>query len=84
MALSENAQLIMNYLQANDNVQLTAKMIAEALDLSVSVVNGTLTGLQSTRKHPAYTRRVEVEGSKDKIVELTPEGEAWTPEEDAE
>lgn len=82
--LSENARSILMYLQANDNVQLSAKQIAEALDLAPRVVNGTLTGLQSTSKHPAYTKRVEVEGSKDKIIELTPEGAAWTPEDDEE
>lgn len=73
--LSENAQTVLGYLQANQGAEVTAAIIAEATGLSKPSVNGTLTGLQKeTKYHPSLLKRVEVEGSKDKVIELTADG----------
>lgn len=73
--LSENAQKVLTYLQANKGSDLTAKDIAAALDMEARSVNGTLTGLQ--RK--GLTVRVAQEEG-DKLIGLTPAGAEFDPE----
>lgn len=67
--LSDNAKAVINCLRANPGVDVTAKDLAETLNLPVAVVNGTVTALRPDKKNLAY--REEVEGSKDKVIRLT-------------
>lgn len=74
--LSENAQAVVKYLQANPGASLTADDLAEALGLTSRQINGTATGLQKK----GITERVVVEGIDKKVIQLTPEGAAMDPE----
>ena len=74
--LSENAQAVVKYLQANPGANLTADDLAEALGLTSRQINGTATGLQKK----GITERVVVEGIDKKVIQLTPEGAAMDPE----
>lgn len=73
--LSENAQAVIRYLQANPGAQLTADDLAEALGLTSRQINGTATGLQKKR----LTERVVVEGIEKKVIQLTAEGASIDP-----
>jgi len=73
--LSENAQALVRYLQADPNGNYTADDLAEALGLTARQINGTATGLQ--KKH--ITERVEVEGIEKKVIRLTTEGLSIDP-----
>lgn len=74
--LSENAQAVVKYLQANPGASLTADDLAEVLGLTSRQINGTATGLQKK----GITERVVVEGIDKKVIQLTPEGAAMDPE----
>lgn len=77
---SENANKILTFLQANPNVRLTGKELAEAIGIQPRVLNGAVTSL-STRgfvlREPAEVNGVEV-----KYVVLTEEGKAVDPNAD--
>lgn len=73
--LSENAQAVIRYLQANSGAQFTADDLAEALGLTPRQVNGTATGLQKK----GLTERIVVEGVEKKVIRLTPEGASIDP-----
>ena len=74
--LSDNAQMVMKYLQANPGADCTADDLAEALGLTPRQINGTATGLQKK----GLTERVVVEGIEKKVIRLTAEGAAIDPE----
>lgn len=73
--LSENAQAVVRYLQANPNSNYTADDLAEALGLTARQINGTATGLQKK----GITERVEVEGVEKKVIRLTAQGMSIDP-----
>lgn len=70
MNLSENAVAIMNILRDNDTADITAKDLADMLNISAASANGTITGLQ---KKGLVVREVveEVDG---KVIRLTDSG----------
>lgn len=76
---SDNVKMILTHMQANQNIEETAQMIAEATGLPVKTVNGCVTaGLQ--RK--GLAERVVVEGMDGKVIRLTDAG--MTADPDAE
>ena len=76
---SDNAQVILNFLQDNPNVNMTANDLAESISLSPRTVNGCVTGLARRKPALAYREEVEVDGKKVKYVHLTEEGFAADP-----
>lgn len=74
---SENAQSIITFLQANPNVDMTAKDLAEAIGLNSRVVNGTVTGL--SRKGIAVRDETEIDGKTVKYIHLTEAGRMADP-----
>lgn len=75
---SENAQLVIRFLQANVGAQLTADNIADATGLTSRQVNGTVTGLAKK----GIAERVEVEGIEKKVIALTAAGASVNPDMD--
>ena len=73
--LSENAQALVRFLQANSSGNYTADDLADALGLTARQINGTATGLQKK----GITERVVVEGIEKKVIRLTSEGLAVDP-----
>lgn len=73
---SEKAQAVLGFMQANQGVDLTATVIAEAAGIEKKSITGVLNGLQ--RKGLVY--REEVEGQKEKLVRLTADGAAVDPQ----
>jgi len=83
MAMKQATKDIFNYIKKHDGEDFTAKDIAEALDMNVKSVNGSVTSFQ--RK--GYTERVEAEATledgthqKVKLIRLTDEGRAFDPD----
>lgn len=72
---SEKAQAVLSFLQANQKADLTAGAIAEAAGIEKKSITGVLNGLQ---KKGLVVREV-VEGQKDKLIRLTPEGAVADP-----
>lgn len=72
---SEKAQAVLTFLQSNGG-DFTSKDIAAALDIEPRSITGVLNGLQ---RKGLLVREV-VEGQKDKLVRLTPEGAAADPD----
>ena len=84
MAMSENSKKVLDYLKANNGVDLTAKDIAAALGLEVKSVNGIVTSALQ-RKGYSVREEAEVEGAdgkteKVKFIRLTEEGMAFDPD----
>ena len=86
MAMKQATKDIFNYIKAHDGEDFTAKDIAEALNMNVKSVNGSITAFQ--RK--GYTERVEAEQEledgnheKVKLIRMTPEGRAFDPDAEA-
>ena len=73
--LSENAQALVRFLQANSSGNYTADDLADALGLTARQINGTATGLQKK----GLTERVVVEGIEKKVIQLTSEGLSIDP-----
>ena len=73
--LSDNARAILDFLKANAN-GVTAPQIVEALDLGGRQVTGLVNGL--VRR--GLAQRNVVEGQKDKLIILTPEGVGYDPD----
>lgn len=69
---SDNAQVILNFLQDNPNVNMTANDLAEAVSLAPRTVNGCVTGL--ARRGLAVREEAEIDGKTVKYVRLTDEG----------
>ena len=83
MAMKQATKDIFNYIKAHDGEDFTAKDIAEALDMNVKSVNGSVTSFQ--RK--GYTIREEAEMTLDdgthekvKLIRLTDEGRVFDPD----
>ena len=83
MAMKQATKDIFNYIKAHDGEDFTAKDIAEALDMNVKSVNGSVTSFQ--RK--GYTERVEAEmeladgtHEKVKLIRMTDAGREFDPE----
>lgn len=74
---SDNAQVILNFLQSNPNVNMTARDLAEATQLPPRTVNGVVTGL--ARRGFAYREETEVDGETVKYVRLTEDGMVVDP-----
>jgi len=86
MAMKQATKDIFNYIKAHDGEDFTAKDIAEALDMNVKSVNGSITAFQ--RK--TYVERVEAEmeladgtHEKVKLIRLTPDGRQFDPDAEA-
>lgn len=86
MAMKQATKDIFNYIKAHDGEDFTAKDIAEALDMNVKSVNGSITSFQ--RK--TYVERVEAEmelpdgtHEKVKLIRMTPEGRLFDPDAEA-
>ena len=77
---SENSQIVLKFLQANQGANVTSETIAEGTGLAEKSVNGILTALQrEISGHGQLIERVEVEGFKKKVIRLTAEGAAADP-----
>lgn len=83
MAMKPATKDIFNYIKAHDGEDFTAKDIAEALDMNVKSVNGSVTSFQ--RK--GYTERIEAEAEledgthqKVKLIRLTDAGREFDPD----
>lgn len=76
--LSENAQIVLTYLKEHDGQDITHLDMAEALNLAPRSVTGTVTGLQKK----GFAERVEVEGSKTKLIRATDAGLAFDVNDD--
>lgn len=78
---TENGQIVLKFLQANQGVDLTSETIAEGTGLAEKSVNGILTSLQrEVSGHGKLIERVEVEGIKKKVIRLTAEGKVADPD----
>lgn len=90
MAMSVNTANVLNYLKKTTAAgqDVTATDVAEALGVDVKVVNGAFTsGIQRKGLGVRIPAEVEVEGGLHKAVKLlrlTDEGMAFTPEDEAE
>lgn len=78
MTVSENSKKVFDYVKANEDKDITAKDIAEALGLSARGVNGAIT---SAFQRKGLMERVEAEVENEdgdvvkvKYIKLTPEG----------
>ena len=78
--MTENSRKVFDYLRAHYGEKVTAQDVAAALGVSLSAVTGSVNGLASTKKHPAYAIRTEAEipaedgkTAKVKYVSLTEE-----------
>ena len=78
-ALKENAVRIMTYLQEHDEEDITATDIAEALQLEIKSVNGTITALDRHRKF-VEREEVAITGGKVKYIRLTDAGRNFDAE----
>ena len=74
---SENAQAALSLLQESENVDMTAKDIAEAVGIASTSINGILNGLQ--RKGLLFREEAEIDGTKVKFIRLTDAGKAADP-----
>lgn len=70
---SDNAQVILNFLQSNPNVNMTARDLAEATQLPPRTVNGVVTS-SLARRGFAFREETEVDGETVKYIRLTEEG----------
>ena len=84
--MTENSRKVFDYLRAHYGEKVTQD-VAAALGVSLSAVTGSVNGLASTKKHPAYAIRTEAEipaedgkTAKVKYVSLTEEGMAFDPD----
>lgn len=75
---SENAQSIITFLQANPNIDMTAKELAEALGLGARTVNGTVTGL-SRKGIAVRDENILDNGKTIKYIHLTEAGKMADP-----
>ena len=71
---SDNAQVILNFLQSNPTVDMTANDLADVTGLGPRTVNGVVTGLSRRKPALAYRDEVEVDGKTIKYIRLTAEG----------
>ena len=85
--MTQNSIAVFNYQKAHYGEKITAQQVAAALGVSLSAVTGSVNGLASTKKHPAYAIRTEAEipaedgkTAKVKYVSLTEEGMAFDPD----
>ena len=74
--LSNNAKIVLSYLQEHAGEDLTHLDISEALGIAPRSVTGIVTGLQKRN----FTERIETEGKEPKIIHATPEGIAFDVE----
>ena len=73
---SEKAQAVLTFMQGNQGADLTAAMIADAAGIEKKSITGVLNGLQKK----GFVVREVVEGQKDKLIRLTPEGAVVDPQ----
>lgn len=77
---SENAQIVLKFLQANKGADVTSETISQGTGIPERSINGILTSLQrEISGHGQLIERVEVEGFKKKVIRLTAEGAAADP-----
>ena len=84
MALKENSRKIFDYVKANENKNITAQDIADALGLNSKQVNGSVT---SAFQRKGLMKRVEAERTNEdgthtkvKYIRLTDEGHNFDPD----
>lgn len=86
--LSENAQKVLNLLQANPGADLTAYDIAEATGIDRKAINGVITGIQKAKTTRGFNegfviREEQEEKTEDgkviKYIRLTETGAALDP-----
>ncbi len=83
MAMKQATKDIFNYIKAHDGEDFTAKDIAEALDMNVKSVNGSVTSFQ--RKELTIREEAEMtldDGTHEKVklIRLTDAGRAFDPD----
>lgn len=85
--MTTNSRMVFDYLKSHHGEKMTGQSIAEALGISLSAVTGSVNGLASEKKHPAYAVRTEVEvpsedgkTAKVKYIALTEAGLAFNPD----
>lgn len=77
---SENAQKVLTFLKANQNVDMVAKELAEAAGVPTKSITGTLNALV---KKGLVVREVATVGEDTvKFIRLTPAGEQVDPQAD--
>ena len=84
MALKENSRKIFDYVKANEDKNITAQDIADALGLNSKQVNGSVT---SAFQRKGLMERIEAERTNEdgthakvKFIKLTDAGRAFDPE----
>ena len=78
MAMKEGTRAIWDYIVAHDGEDITAQNIADALNVGVKSVNGSVTSFQ--KKGLTIREEVAVTGGKVKYIRLTDEGKAFDPD----
>ena len=83
MAMKENSRLVLDYLKAHKDDDMTAKDVAAALNLADKQVNGIFT---SALQKKGLGIRVPADGTHAtvKFLKLTDAGLAFDPDADAE
>lgn len=79
--LSENAKIVLNYLQGSVDKDVTYVQIAEETNLPPRTVNGILTSALVKR---GLATRVAVEGQEKKLIVLTDAGRDYDPDAEVE
>ena len=57
--MTQNSELVLNFLKAHYGQEFTKQQIAEALNISVPAVTGSINGLANPKKGYVITTRVE-------------------------
>lgn len=86
MALKENSKKVFNYVKEMDGKNITAADVAEAIGLTTSSVNGSITAFQKKGYMERIPAVIETEdGNKPvKFIQMTDAGRAFDPDAEAE
>lgn len=83
MAMKEGTRLIWNYIVENDGKDFIAQDIADALNVGVKSVNGSVTSFQKkglTIREEAEIECADGTHKKVKFIRLTDEGRSFDPD----
>lgn len=80
--MTENSKRVLNYLKEHAGEDLTANQIAEALDIKIAAVTGSVNGLVKKDRAIRTEAVVEKDGKEVKVkyISLTDEGLAFDPD----
>ena len=80
--MTENSKRVLNYLKEHAGEDLTANQIAEALDINIAAVTGSVNGLVKKDRAIRTEAVVEKDGKEVKVkyISLTDEGLAFDPD----